>query len=171
MRLFKIEAGALTIARDTVTTTKYKLRNGADRTAKLLVRHPRVAGARLVRPPAGTEDNVGTGTALVPTQLAGRATQTLAVDERQQSVRNVDWLDPLADDAVRAFIADKQADQAVVKALAEAWGIRKTLVAAINERTGLAAEEADLRRATDETRNNLKALEKNKAGDQADCRG
>jgi hypothetical protein len=164
-RVFKIEAGALTIARDTVTTTKYKLRNGADRSAKLLVRHPRVSGARLVRPPAGTEDNVGTGTALVPAQVAGRATQTLTVDERQQSVRNVDWLDPLADDAVRAFMADKQADQVVVKALAEAWGIRKTLTAAVAERARLAAEEADLRRATEETRNNLKALEKNKAAD------
>jgi hypothetical protein len=43
--------------------------------------------------------------------------------------------------------------------------IRKALVAAVNERAKLAAEEADLRRGTEETRANLKALEKNKAAD------
>jgi hypothetical protein len=164
-RVYKIEAGALSIARDTVMLTKYRLRNGADRIAKLLLKHPRSAGARLVRPPKGTEDNVGTGSALVPTELGARATKTLTVDERHQHVRNVDWLDPLADEAVRAYMTDPRADAVMVKALGEAWAIRKTLIAAANERAKLGAEEADLKRATDETRLNLKALEKNKAAD------
>jgi len=37
-------------------------------------------------------------------QLAANATATLTVDERQQTVRAVDWLDPLADDAVQAYL-------------------------------------------------------------------
>jgi hypothetical protein len=164
-RLYKIEAGVLSIARDSVTLTKYKLRNGADRVAKLLIKHPRTATARLVHPPAGTEDNLGTGSALVPTELGARASKTVTVDERVQSVRNADWLSPLAEEAVGAYVADRQADPAVVKTLAGAWVIRKVLVAAANERAKLAAEESDLRRATEETRQNIKALEKNKAAD------
>ncbi len=166
-RIFKIEAGALQIVRDAVTLTKYRARNGAGHGAKLLVKHPRVAGARLVKPPAGTEDNVGSGSALVPTEVAANATATLTVDERQQMVRGVDWLDPLADDAVAAYLAGGAAsakvDPDVAKALTAAWAIRKVLVTASDERAKLAAQENDLRRATDETRNNLKALEKNTA--------
>jgi hypothetical protein len=164
-RLYTIEAGALTIARDTVILSKYTLKNGADHTAKLLIKHGRTGGARLYHPPAGTEDNLGTGSALVPAEVAARATQTLTVDERLQSTRGIDWLSPLADDAVRAYGADRTADPTAVKALAEAWLIRKALVAAVNERAKLSAEEADLRRGTEETRANLKALEKNKAAD------
>lgn len=164
-RVYKIEAGQLMIARDMVTLTKYKLRNGADRVAKVLLKHPRNTGARLVRPPTGTEDNVGTGSALVPTEVPARATKTVDVDERAQSLRNIDWLSQLADDAVRAYGADKQADPAAVKALADAWVIRKTLVDAVNERAKLSAEENNLRQATNETRANLRALEKNKAAD------
>jgi len=164
-RIFKIEAGLLQIARDSVTVTKYRARNGAAHVAKLLVKHPRVAGARLIKPPAGTEDNVGTGSALIPTEIAAGATATLAVDERQQTVRQVDWLDPLADDAVRAYLdsAKQKIDPAIGRALGEAWAIRKVLVGASDERAKLAAQENDLRRGTDETRNNLKALEKNAA--------
>jgi hypothetical protein len=164
-RIYKIEAGTLQIARDAVTITKYRVRNGAPHTAKLLVKHPRVGGARLVKPPEGTEDNVGTGSALVPMQLGANATATLTVDERQQTVRNVDWLDPLADDAVQAYLAgaNGKTDPDVAKALRQAWAIRKVLFDASDERRKLGTQESDLRRATDETRNNLKALEKNTA--------
>jgi len=164
-RIYKIEAGQLQIARDAVTITKYKVRNGAAHAAKLLVKHPRAGGARLVKPPEGTEDNVGTGSALVPLQLAANATATLTVDERQQTVRNVDWLDPLADDAVQAYLggANGKPDPGVASGLRQAWAIRKVLVDASDERAKLGAQENDLRRATDETRNNLKALEKNTA--------
>ncbi len=164
-RIYKIEAGALQIARDAVTLTKYRARNGAPRRAKLLVKHARITGARLVKPPAGTEDNVGTGTALVPIDVAANATATLVVDERQMAVRGADWLDPLAEDAVRAYLdgANKKVDPAVAKVLRSAWDIRKTLVTARDERVKLVTQEADLRRATEETRANLKALEKNAA--------
>jgi hypothetical protein len=163
-RIYKIEAGTLQIARDQVTLTKYKVRNGADHPAKLLVKHAR-NGGRLIKPPPGTEDNTGTGSALVPFQVDARATATLTVDERSQSVRGLDWLDPLADDAVRAYLAgpNGKPDPAIAKALSEAWAIRKVLTSATEERMKVAAQQSDLQRATDETRNNLKALEKNTA--------
>ena len=106
-RLLHIEAGTLTIARDSVTLTKYRLRNGADRAAKLLIKHPRVAGARLEKPPAGTEDNVGTGSALLPAALAAHATVHAGRRRAAADGRGLDWLSPLADDAVRAYLGDR----------------------------------------------------------------
>ena len=78
-RLYHIEAGALTVSRDVVSVTTYKLRNGAAEPATLLIKHPRSAGARMKNFPSGTEDNVGTGTALVPVQVAARGTIDLVL--------------------------------------------------------------------------------------------
>jgi hypothetical protein len=160
-RLFHIEGGALTIAREQVILTRYRLRNGAGHDAKLLVKHARIGGARLVNPPPGTEDNVGTASALVPTLLAAHATSKLIVDERQQVTWAIDWLAPLADDAVRAYLADRRADATVAAQLRAAWEFRRVLAKAIDEREKLGTQDGDLRRATEETRANLKALEKN----------
>jgi hypothetical protein len=160
-RIYHIEGGALTIAREQVILTRYRLRNGADHDAKLLVKHARIGGARLVDPPAGTEDNVGTASALVPTSVAAHATAKLTVDERQQVTWAIDWLAPLADDAVRGYIADRRADATVAAQLRAAWEFRKVLAKALEEREKLETQDGDLHRATEETRANLKALEKN----------
>jgi hypothetical protein len=162
-RLYHIEGAVLTIARDAVSMAKYKIKNGANKDARLVIKHPRSNGARMINFPPGTEDNVGTGSALVPVTVGARATQTLVLDERQETTRNVDWMEPLADDAVRAYLADRRADPTVVAQLKAAWEIRQVLVKSTGERDKLASEEADLRRATEETRQNLKALEKNTA--------
>jgi hypothetical protein len=87
----------------------------------------------------------------------------LTLDERHQTTRNVDWLEPLADDAVKAYLRDKKADPVIVAQLKAAWEIRQVLWKANDERQKLASEEAERRRATEETRANLKALEKNTA--------
>jgi hypothetical protein len=162
-RLYHIEGAVLTIARDAVSLAKYKIKNGANRNAKVVIKHPRSQGARMINFPAGTEDNVGSGSALVPTIVAARGTETLVLDERQETTRNLEWTDPLADDAVRAYIADRRADPVIVAQLKTAWEIRQVLVKSSADRDKLASEEADLRRATEETRQNLKALEKNTA--------
>jgi hypothetical protein len=162
-RLYHIEGAALSIARDAVSLTRYRLKNGADRAAKLMIKHPRIGGARMNGFPAGTEDNVGTGSALVPATLGARATMELVLDERQQTTRAVDWLDPLADDAVKAYLRDKRADPVIAAELKAAWEIRQVLAKANDDQQKLAGEEAERRRATEETRANLKALEKNTA--------
>jgi hypothetical protein len=162
-RLFHIEAGSVTIARDAVSLTKYRLKNGGDRSAKLMIKHPRAGNARMNNFPVGTEDNVGTGNALVPTTVAARATADLVLDERQQTTRVVDWLDPLADDAVKAYLRDRRADPIIATQLKAAWDIRQALARANADRQQLATEEGEWRRATEETRANLKALEKNTA--------
>ncbi len=68
-RLFKIEGGELTIERDSVTKTIYRVKNGTDQQARVVVRHARIQGSRLYSPPPDTDDNVGTGQALVPADV------------------------------------------------------------------------------------------------------
>ncbi|HEY2410260.1 MAG TPA: DUF4139 domain-containing protein [Polyangiaceae bacterium] len=160
-RLFKIESGALTIERDSVTKTTYTSKNGSDDNAKLLIRHPRQAGARLFKPPPETEDNLGTGSALIPIQVRAHARTELVVDERRPNQQSTDWLSQLAEDAVKAYLADPRADHTIAGQLSNAWSLRDTLKKSIDEQQGLLNEQAELEKETRETRLSLEAIEKN----------
>jgi hypothetical protein len=160
-RIAKIENAELTIERDGVTKTIYRVRNGADQNAKIMIKHPRINGARLYQPPKDTEDNVGTASALVPTTVAARQTAELVVDERQILRRQVDWFSVVADNAVKAYLADPRSDKVIAGKLSSAWAVRDQIVALIETRGKLTKEQNDLQIQTDETRRNLKAIEKN----------
>ncbi len=164
-RIAKIENSELTIERDRVTQTKYRMRNGGDLPAKMLLKHPRIAGARLFAPPAGTEDNVGTGSALVPAKIAAHATAELVVDERATERRVADWFSPIADVAMKAYLADPKADRDLVQRLTVAWVTRAAVVAKTAERDKLQQESTTLSAATEETRRNLRAIEKNRTAE------
>ena len=164
-RIAKIENGELTIERDDVRQTKYRLRNGSDLDAKMLLRHPRINGARLHQPPPQTEDNVGTQTALVPAMIKAHATSELVVDERLTNRRREDWFTVIADNAVKAYLADSRADRNVAAKLTAAWVLRKDIVERYESRGKLAQEQATLSQQSQETRANLRAIEKNKSAD------
>jgi hypothetical protein len=161
-RILKIEASQLWIERDQVHKTTYKVKNGGGDPAHLLVKHPRSAGARLYQPPPGTEDNVGTGSALVPLDVKPYGSADLLVDERSPYQQPIDWLNDLASIAVKAYLGDARSDQKIVAQLGPAWTIRDKLRALSDERASLSVEQADLQRNTQETRLSLKAIEKNK---------
>jgi len=160
-RLFKIEASELTIERDSVSKTIYRIKNGTDRASKVVVRHSRIHGSRLHAPPPGTEDNVGTGTALIPAEVRSRGRTELTVDERLAVQQRVDWLSPLAEEAVKAYLADARADRSLAAKLSDAWTVRERLRRASDEQDKLAAEQAELEKASRETRLSLDAIEKN----------
>jgi hypothetical protein len=159
-RLAKIESGMLYIERDYVYHTKYNVSNGTDFDARTLVKHPRNPGTRLENPPKGTEDNIGTGTALVPFVTPKHGNNTLDVEERRSFSRQVDVLSNLADDAVKAYMADSRADKGVVADLKKAWEARTRLRSAIDERNKISTEQANLERESEQLRRNLKAIEK-----------
>jgi hypothetical protein len=161
-RILKIEASQLWIERDQVHKTTYKVKNGGGDPAHLLVKHPRSAGARLYQPPPGTEDNVGTGSALVPLDVKPYGSADLVVDERSPYQQPIDWLNDLASIAVKTYLGDARSDQKIVAQLGPAWIIRDKLRALSDERASLGVEQADLQRNTQETRLSLKAIEKNK---------
>ncbi len=160
-RLFRIEAGALYIERDSVTKTTYKIASGSDETSKLIVRHPRLASARLFKPPVGTEDDLATSTALVPIPLKPRGRAELVVDERQATQQSMDWLQPLADEAVKAYLADARADRGVAQKLTEAWTLRAAVKKAGDQVDALETEQQELEKSSRETRLSLEAIEKN----------
>jgi hypothetical protein len=161
-RILKIEASELWIERDQVHKTTYKVKNGGGDASHVLVKHPRVQGARLFHPPPGTEDNVGTGSALVPVDVKPYATAELVVDERSPYQQPTDWLGDLATNAVKDYLADARSDPKTVASLGRAWAVRDKLRGLNDERALLSTEQGDLQRNTQETRLSLKALEKNK---------
>jgi hypothetical protein len=164
-RVAKVEAGELEIERDYVTVTKYTIKNGSGDLAKVLVKHPRQYGTRLVGAPPGTEDNVGTGSALVPIDVAKRASAVLSVDERRGTRQRISWFTALADEAVKAYMADARSDKAQIEQLKKAWEVRTKLVAAMDERSKLETERANLERQSEQVRRDLKAIEKIKTDD------
>jgi hypothetical protein len=159
-RIAKIENGELTVERDAVTRTTYKMQNGADEAAVVRVRHDRAPGTRLFGPPAGTEDRLGSGDALVPISVPAHAAADLVVDERAPGRKPCDWMSALADEAVRAYLADPHADPAVAKALSAAWNIREQYQRLANERDSLRLQAQTLSQSTDEERKNMRSIEK-----------
>jgi hypothetical protein len=166
-RIAKIENGNLTIERDQVRQTKYRIRNGGDKPAKLLIKHPRQSGARLVSPPKDTEDNVGTGSALIPDVVQPNATAELVVDERTPVRTQIDWFSTLATTAFASFADDPtvKGDAALLTKLNAAWKIRGDIVQKNDELTKVRASEGSLLESAEETRRNLRAIEKNKVAD------
>jgi hypothetical protein len=164
-RLAKIENGVLWIERDSVLKTTYRVQNGGNTPAKLLVKHPRMSGARLNDPPAGTEDNVGSGSALVPTLVHAHGKQELVVDERSAEREYADWFGAAATKAVGAYLSDRRASAAVVQQLSAAWPLRAQIVAKQDQRSKVQQELAALRAEASEKRADLQAIEKNKAAD------
>ncbi|MFZ5893172.1 MAG: hypothetical protein ACOY0T_19085 [Myxococcota bacterium] len=160
-RLFRIEAGRLWIERDFSSRRIYRIDNGGDTAVKLLVKHARIPGTRLFKPPAGTEDNAGTGAALVPIDLRPHSKSELSVDERRPNQEETDWLSNLADDAVKGYVADARANPEIVKRLRDAWTLRDSLRRTTDEFEKLSNERNELERVSDETRRNLRAIEKN----------
>lgn len=160
-RVAKIENSELTIERDSVRKTTYKIKNGGDTEAKILVRHARTAGSRLHQPPPETDDNVGTQTALVPTRVKAAGTSELVVDERTTVRRREDWFSNVADNAVKSYFLDARADKGVATKLAAAWALRKEIVEKLESRGKYAQEQSTLEQQTQETRANLRAIEKN----------
>jgi hypothetical protein len=161
-RILKIEASELWIERDQVHKTTYKVKNGGPDAAHLLVKHPRAAGSRLYQPPKGTEDNVGTGTALIPVDVTPYGNADLLVDERSPYQEQIDWLSDLAQIAVRAYLTDSRSDPKIAAALSSAFAVRDKVRAARDEEEKLRSEQSELENTARETRLSLKALEKNK---------
>jgi hypothetical protein len=165
-RLFQVEAGNLVIERQVGPRTRYKLKSGVDRPHTLWLKHPRQNGAKLVKPPKGTEDNVGAGSALVPVEIAGHASKELVLDERQGSQQPEEWLDNLADDAVNEYLAGPDGKGEAATQLRAAWILRNDWKRLADEAERLQTEQDDLQTSTEETRENLMAIAKNKsAGD------
>ncbi len=159
-RLYSIESSQLVVERDQVTVTIYTAKNGDRDAARLLVRHPRLPGAVLHLPPPGTEDNVGQGNALVPLNVPGYGKAELVVEERQPMQQAIDWMSPVAADAVAEYLKNPS-DPRVASQLRDAFVLRDKLEKLRDREEKLVSEQQELEKATRETRLSLEAIEKN----------
>lgn len=164
-RLFMVDAGRLTVQRQVGPRSHYAVRNGTTSAHKLWLKHNRLPGSKLVNPPANTEDNLGTGSALVPTQVPAQSTTELVLDERRAQQQPAEWLSDLADQAVTSFLTDATADPGPKAALKAAWDTRGEWKKLSDEAARLHTEQNDLEQSSEETRDNLRAIEKNKAAE------
>jgi hypothetical protein len=164
-RPHKIENGTLWLEHDVVLKTRYQIQNGSELQAKLLVKHPRRSGARLYQPPEGTEDNVGTGSALVPTVVPPHGKLELVVDERSAEPEYADWFGIAAEKAVKAYLADRRADPKVSADLTVIWPVRGQIVSKQEQRNKLQGELNQLQSEAYQKRADLRAIEKNKSAE------
>jgi hypothetical protein len=165
-RLYQVEAGSLIIERQSGPRTHYKAKSGVEPSHTLWLKHPRQQGATLIKPPKGTEDNVGSGSALIPMELPGHANREVVIDERQGQQQGVAWLDALAEDAVNGYLAGPDGKSEAGNLLRAAWTIRNDWRRLADEAERLRTEQNDLQTSTEETRENLLAIARNKsAGD------
>ncbi len=163
--LHQIEMSQLIVKRQVGPRTRYTIKSGNARGAKLWIKHPRQSGSKLLNPPKDTEDNLGTASALVPVQIAPQATATIVLDERQGQQTTVDWLSPLAEEAVKGYLNAPDSDKSSAAALKTAFDLRNEWKKLSDETSRLRTEQQDLERSTEETRDNIKAIEKNKAAE------
>jgi fructose-specific component phosphotransferase system IIB-like protein len=164
-RLYQIEAGTLTIERQVGPRTTYIIKSGLGKAEQVLVKHARQGGSKLVNPPKGTEDNVGSGSALVPADVPARGRRELVIDERQSVQQGENWLSPLAEEAVKEYLASQNGKGEAATALKAAWLIHTDWKQYTDEVAHLHIEQENLQRSNEETRENLRAIEKNKAAD------
>jgi hypothetical protein len=165
-RLYRIEAGHLFVERDSIQETTYTIKNGNGESARLLLKHPRSPETTLESPPPGTEDNIGSGFALIPAAAAARGQGKITVIERRPWTQEIDWLDPLADLAMKAYFENPKRDAKVAEKLNAVWAIRSKLRGLKDEQDKLQGQQNELSNAMDEIRRNLRAIEKNtQAGD------
>ncbi len=101
----------------------------------------------------------------MPVTVAAHATGEFVVDERATESRAADWFSPVADTAMKAYLADLKSDPSVVQRLSVAWATRTAAVAKMAERDKIQRESATLSASTEETRRNLRAIEKNRTAE------
>lgn len=157
-QLVRVRRGMVTVQSFSQRTTRYHVRNGGDKAAKVYVRHARWGEAELLTPPEGTE--LAPGRALVPVSVPAKGEQELKVVERSPVQNEFGFMDQPAADAIGVWLSGPGAEAAEGPALREALQRREELMKLGEQITALSREQNELQNSQHETRENLKAIEK-----------
>jgi Domain of unknown function (DUF4139) len=160
-RLVTIRRGVVQIERFRTTRTTYRVRNGMDREARVLVRVPTPEGTSLFEPPPMTE--TANGAALVPVRVNARGRGEQLVVVRAPFSMSTHWGDPQAIEAIRAYIQGGRAPRATIDALTTALELQEQINRFALERTELITRRNDLQTNAQETRDNLESIRRNPA--------
>jgi hypothetical protein len=160
-RLVTIRRGVVQIERFRTTRTTYRVRNGMDREARVLVRVPTPEGTSLFEPPPMTE--TANGAALVPVRVNARGRGEQLVVVRAPFAMSTHWGDPQAIEAIRAYIQGGRAPRATIDALTAALELQEQINRFALERGELITRRNDLQTNAQETRDNLESIRRNPA--------
>ena len=158
-RLLTMRREAITLERFNVHRTRYHLRNGLDRMARVLVRHE-LGGADLYEPPAGTER--AEGSALVPSDVPVHGEQELLVTTRTAFTVDQTLDGEEAKTAIEQYLHQASIPAAQVQALRTALDQQRQLEELAHSRADLDQRRNDLQSSSEETRQNLAAIEHNR---------
>jgi hypothetical protein len=156
--LVRIQRGVVTVQRFSQRKTRYRVRNGDAAASKLYVRHVRWGEAELVAPPTGTE--LAPDRALLPIAIPAKGHSELEVVERTPVQADFSFMDQPAADAVAVFLTGPALEAATGAALKHALSLRDELLKLDGQIVALEREQAELANGAEETRDNLKAIEK-----------
>jgi len=157
-RLLTMLRGELTIERFNVQRTTYRVRNGVERTARVMLRHA-LHGAQVFEPPAGTEQSGGN--ALVPVEVAARSRGEVIVTTRSAFTDSAELSDEQAATAIEQYLRDGRPAADVALALRTALDLRRQLDTLTRERADVEQRRDDLQTSVAETRQNLLAIQRN----------
>lgn len=155
-RLVKITNGRITIEQFSQRTTTYEIRNGADRSTKLYIRHARMENWEVVDPPEGSEQVEGA--MLLPVALTRGDDREFEVLERTPVRRTVDLMHDLAAQAVALYLEGPAVEAAAGPVLRQALEFRTRLTEIQQARSRLNLERRELRQAQSDVRSNLEAV-------------
>ncbi len=153
-----MQRASLTIERFNVRRTTWRVRNGMDREARVMLRQV-LAGAELFEPPQGTERS--NGNALVPVTAPARAHVEVVVTTRAPFTVSVELDDERAGDAIEQYLRDGHPEADVARALRTALDLRRDLTTMTTERDEVTRRRDDLQENSEETRENLRAIQRN----------
>lgn len=158
-RLVRMLREVLTIERFLVTRTTYRVRNGLDRGVRVMLRHPVAANQQLFEPPAGTETS--NGNALVPVQVDRLGRAEVVVVVRTPIPQRVELAHADAVTALEAWLAQGNPPAAVAQTVRAALDLRRQMTELTTERDTQVQRRDDLQQTTNETRENLRAIQRN----------
>ena len=152
--LHQIEMGQLIVKRQVGPRTRYTIKSGNARGAKLWIKHPRQSGSKLAQSTEGhgRQSRHCQRARARPDRPAGHCH-----DRPRRTARtadDVDWLSPLAEEAVKGYLDAPDADKSSAAALKTAFDLRNEWKKFSDETRRLRTEQEDLERSTEETRDN-----------------
>ena len=156
--LVRVQRGLVTVQHFSQRKTLYRFRNGGAEATRIYVRHARWGEAELVAPPEGTE--LAPDKALVPVTVPAQAKAELQVVERTPVQLQLSVMDPRAADAIALYLSGPAASDPASASLKRALELRAELTKIEEQVARSEQEQAEVQASANETRQNLKAIEK-----------
>jgi hypothetical protein len=157
-QLVRVQRGSITVQQFSQRKTSYRMRNGGSTPTRVYVRHPRWSSAELLAPPEGTE--LAPDKALIPIAVPQQGEVSLEVIERTPTEMQLSVLDSRAMDAVALWLSGPAASDPQNAALQRSLQLSRDLNTLDGQLNADQIEQNQIAEALDETRRNMKAIEK-----------